>query len=232
MGLMRRTVILAFTLAFSLTVLGQATPPAPPPAPAATPPRITPEALWTALLRGNQEFAAGKIHFETLKEDRLAYKNHQAPPVTVLSCSDSRVPPELVFDQSVGAIFGIRSAGNIADEYGIASIEYAILNGWTKLIVILGHEDCGAVKAALGGVDPPTPALNALVEQIRGSFINVAFDSRDPANVRKAIDGNTRAAAASMVASSAVIRRAVQTEQVKVIAAYYDFSTGEVKPLP
>ena len=219
---MRRTIILALAVVFPLAVFAQE----------AAPPPLTPETLWSALQKGNRNFVAGKIHFDTLKEDRLTLKDHQSPPVTVLSCSDSRVPLELIFDQSIGAIFGIRSAGNTADEFGIASIEYAILNGYTKLIIVLGHENCGAVKAALGGVDPNTPALNALVERIRSTFVGIPYDARDAANVRKAIDTNARAAAAQMIARSAVIRRAVQTEQVKIITAYYDFGTGEVKALP
>jgi carbonic anhydrase len=220
---MRRNLILALAVVFPLALLGQE---------AAAPERLTPDTLWNALQKGNKNFVAGKIHFDELKAERLTLKDHQAPPVTVLSCSDSRVPLELIFDQSIGAMFGIRSAGNTADEFGIASIEYAILNGYTKLIVVLGHENCGAVKAALGGVDPNTPALMALVDRIRSSFVGIAFDARDAANVRKAIDANTRAAAAQMIAKSAVIRRAVQTEQVKIITAYYDFGTGEVKAVP
>lgn len=184
------------------------------------------------MLRGNKNFAAGKIRFDTLNEERITLKDHQSPPVTVLSCSDSRVPPELVFDQSLGAIFSVRTAGNVADEFGIASIEFAILSGYTKLVVVLGHQNCGAVKAALAGVDPPTPALNELVERIRGSFIDIAFDSRDAANFKRAIETNARASVAQMIASSAVIRRAVQTEQIKIISAYYDFGTGEVKAVP
>src|SRR5687768_8550948 len=124
---MRRNVILALTLALSLSALGQAPAPAPAqaapaqPAPAPTTaaaPRVTPEALWTAMLRGNKNFIAGKVHFDSLTAERLSMKDHQSPPVTVLSCSDSRVPPELVFDQTIGALFGIRTAGNTADEYG------------------------------------------------------------------------------------------------------------------
>ncbi len=234
---MRRFVILAFTLAFSFTGLAQqAAPPqqkpAAPPAAAPAPPPLTPEVIWNALLRGNKNFTAGKIRFDTLNEERIALKEHQSPPVTVLSCSDSRVPPELVFDQSLGAIFGVRTAGNVADEFSIASIEFGILSGWTKLIVVLGHENCGAVKAALAGTDPPTPALNKMVEQIRGSFIGIAFDSRDAANFKRAIETNSRASAAQLIAGSAVIRRAVQTEQIKIISAYYDFGTGEVKSVP
>ena len=229
---MRRSFILAFAAAFSFTVLAQQ--PTPPPAnPPATPkPAINPDTLWNKMLQGNKLFAAGTISYDTLKEERLELKDYQIPPVTVLSCSDSRVPPELVFNQSLGAIFGIRTAGNVADEFGVASIEFAIINGWTKLIVVLGHESCGAVKGALGGGDPVQPALAALAKRVRTSFIGIPYDSRDPANVKRAIELNAHASAAHLLASSITIRDAVLTERVKLITAYYDFGTGEVKTLP
>ena len=191
--------------------------------------RLTPEQLWAALQAGNKSFIAGNITFDDLKQRRELLRNGQIPPITILSCSDSRVPAELVFNQSLGTMFVVRTAGNIADEIGVASIEFAILMGWTRLIVILGHEDCGAVKAALGGADPAPPALAALARRIRMSFIGLPYDSRDLANVRKATEMNARASAAHLMASSKVIRDAVITEQAKLIVAYYELATGEVK---
>lgn len=179
-------------------------------------------------MQGNKGFVGGKIAFDDLKTERALFKDQQAPPVAVLSCSDSRVPPELVFNQSLGALFVVRVAGNIADEFDIASLEFALLNGWTKLIVVMGHEGCGAIKAALGGADPNTTALNALAKRIRMSFIGIPYDSRDAANVRKAVEANTRASAAHLLAASKVIRDAVATEQAKLVTAYYNHQTGEV----
>lgn len=223
MCLMRRSVILALTLAFSFTVAAQET---------QTPPPLTPDAIWNALVQGNKLFAAGKLSFDTLKEERIDLKDHQIPPVSVLSCSDSRVPPELLFNQSLGAIFSVRSAGNIVDDFGIASMEFALVNGWTKLIVVLGHENCGVVKASLGGADPNTPDLTALARRIRMSFVGIPYDSRDAANLKKASEMNARASAAQLLAASKLIRDAVLTERVKLITAYYEFTTGEVTPLP
>ena len=209
----------------------QAAPPQPPQAPA-PPAGPTAEQLWAALLQGNKAFAAGKITFDTLKEERLAMRDHQTPPVTVLACSDSRVPPELVFNQSLGALFVIRTAGNVADEFGLASIDFALLQGYTRLLVVLGHENCGAVRAALGGADPNVPALAALARRIRTSFINIPYDSRDAANVRRATEMNAQASAAYLLASSKILRDAMATGLVKVVPAYYDMGTGEVKMLP
>ena len=192
---------------------------------------ITPEKLWDALLQGNKEYVAGKITYDDLKKERELFVNNQAPPITVLACSDSRVPPELIFNQSLGALFVIRTAGNVADDLGLASIEYALSSGYTKLIVVLGHENCGAVVSSLGGGDPDTPALLGLASRIRSSFINIPYDSKDPANVQRAIEANARASAAWLLAHSKMIRDAVATEKIKIVTANYSLKTGEVKKL-
>ena len=192
---------------------------------------ITSAQLWPALMQGNRSFVGGKISYDSLKAEREQLKDNQLPPITVLSCSDSRVPPELVFNQSLGALFVVRTAGSVADELGIASIEYAIAHGYTKLIVVLGHANCGAVRSSLGGVDPTTPSLKALATRIRASFVGVPYDSRSPENVRKAVEANTRASAAWLLAASSVIRDAEATEAVDIITAYYDMATGEVRTL-
>jgi carbonic anhydrase len=190
---------------------------------------ITPDQLWTAMLQGNKQFAGGKIVYDNLKAERELLKDSQFPPITVLACSDSRVPPELVFNQSIGGLFIVRVAGNVADDFALASIEYALSQGWTKLLVVLGHEDCGAVKASLGTADPSTPALTALARRIRMSFVGIPYDSADKANVRKATEANARASAAQLLAASALIRDAVATNKIKVVTAYYEMASGEVK---
>lgn len=221
---MRRLCILALTAALTFSALAQEAP-KPPAGP-------TPEQLWAALLQGNKTFAAGKISFDTLKEERLAMREHQAPPITVLACSDSRVSPELLFNQSIGAMFVIRSAGSVVDDFGMASIDFALLQGWTRLVVVLGHENCGAVRAALGGADPNVAGLAALAKRIRGSFVNIPYDSRDAANLRRAVELNAQASAAHLLASSKILRDAMATNLVKVVPAYYDMASGEVKMLP
>jgi len=214
---MRRVLFITIATLIALPVIAQES--------------ITPDQLWTAMLQGNQQFVAGKITYDHLKEERDQLDEQQLPPITVLACSDSRVPPELIFNQSLGAMFVIRTAGSVADEFGLASIEYALSNGYTKLIVILGHENCGAVKAALGGGDPGTPALKALATRIRSSFVGIPYDSKDAANIRKAVEANTRASAAQLLAGSALIRDAAATEKVKIVTAYYDLDEGNVKKI-
>jgi carbonic anhydrase len=191
----------------------------------------SPEDFWNALVTGNKEYVKGTITYDHLKEERAELADHQFPPMTILSCSDSRVPPELVFNQSIGALFVVRAAGNIADSYGIASVEYAIAQGYTSLLVVLGHENCGAVKAAMATGDPGSPSLLGLVERIRMSFRGGEWNSEEPAMVRKAVDENTRASAAALLAQSSIIRDAVTSGKVKLVCAYYDLHTGEVKKL-
>jgi carbonic anhydrase len=188
---------------------------------------LTPETFWEALQVGNKQFVTGKIVYDKLKEERKQFAEHQYPPMTILSCSDSRVPPELIFNQSLGSLFVVRSAGNVAD----TSIEYAISQGYTSLIVVLGHSNCGAVKASLASDDPGTPSLLALATRIRMSFVGVAWDPNNAEAVKKAVEANTRASAAALLAESRVIRDAVMTGKVKVITAYYDMATGEVRKL-
>jgi carbonic anhydrase len=188
---------------------------------------VTADSLWQALLTGNRQYVAGTITYDKLQELRELLKDRQMPPVTVLACSDSRVPPELVFNQSLGALFVVRTAGSVADDFGLATIEYMIANGHTRVIVVLGHENCGAVREAVGAGDAPTPSLQALLARIRTSLTGVVWGSLDAANLKKAVEANTRASATWLAARSRVIRESIVSGKVKVIPAYYAKS-GEV----
>ena len=183
------------------------------------------DALWSALMAGNHRYVGGSLEYRTLRERRSATAKAQNPPVTVLSCADSRVPPELIFDRTVGDLFVVRVAGNIADDFELASIEFAIANGWTKLIVIMGHEECGAVKAALEPGDPPTPSLLALVTRIREAL----HADADRENLRAATDANTRYTAEYLTTHSKVIKDAVEKGTVKIVSAYYAFDGSVMK---
>jgi carbonic anhydrase len=225
---MRRFVLFFLILLIALPLAAQEKP-------------LTPEAFWAGLLKGNEVFVKGKLTYDNLVKEREYLEDKQLPPVTVLSCSDSRVPPELLFNQSLGGLFVVRSAGNVADELGIASIEYAIAQGWTHLIVVLGHTHCGAVEASLTSdiVCPPktpdeaksTPALDALKERIRSSFVGITYDDKSDENVNRAIVANTRVSAAQLLAASSVIRQAVLCGKVKVVTAVYDLASGTVTEL-
>jgi carbonic anhydrase len=184
------------------------------------------DALWQSLMDGNRAFVAGKITFDHLGDLRAHSAAHQNPPVTVLACSDSRVPPELIFNRSLDQLFVIRVAGNVAADFELASIEYAIANGYTKLIVVLGHENCGAVKAAMAPGEPPTPSLAVLLHRIRASF------AARPPSVEAAVATNARASAAYLLGHSKVIRDAFDGKRVGLVVAYYHLGSGVVERLP
>ncbi|HYC92719.1 MAG TPA: carbonic anhydrase [Thermoanaerobaculia bacterium] len=185
---------------------------------------ITGDQLWAALLQGNKQYVAGTLRYEQLAEERAKLKNSELPPIAVLACSDSRVPPELVFNQTLGAMHVVRSAGNVADELGIASLELS-LNAGTKLLVVLAHENCSAVGHSLGTGEPATPAQQALAKRIRSSFAGIGYEA---ANIRKAVEANARASAAQLLANSKAIRDAVAANGLKIMPAYYDLTTGAV----
>jgi carbonic anhydrase len=196
--------------------------------PAPLHPPFTVESLWPQLMEGNALFAKGALPYTQLDDVRRASQSDQNPPITVLACSDSRVPPELVFGRGLDEVFVVRAAGNVADTFGIASIEYAVAHHWTKVIVVLAHDRCGAVTEALKKTDPPTPSLLALVTRIRKSFTGVDLGKKRDA-VRPAIIANAKASADYLVAHSKVIGDAVRNHEVEIVVAYYGFGEGKVE---
>ena len=182
------------------------------------------DALWQSLMDGNRAFVAGRVTFDHLADLRRHSADHQNPPFTILACSDSRVPPELIFNRSLDQLFVIRVAGNVAADFETASIEYAIANGYTKLIVVLGHENCGAVNAARSSGDPGTPSLNLLVQRIRDA-------TGKAATLEAAVKQNARASVAYLLANSKVIREAVDGKRVGLVVAYYHLDSGVVERL-
>jgi carbonic anhydrase len=185
---------------------------------------------WKRLEDGNDVFTrAGRGGMlQTNVTNRMP--KAQSPEITVLSCADSRVPPELIFNQTIGSLFVVRTAGNVAGPFDIASIEYAIAQprNWTKLIVVMGHSNCGAVGAALTGGPGGSPSLDALLGRIRESFVGIGpWISVD---LKKATEANARYSAAYLVAHSQIIRDAVTrtANPVVIIPAYYDLDSGDV----
>jgi carbonic anhydrase len=178
---------------------------------------------WSDLMHGNARYVAGHLVYSHLRAQRRAWTTTQRPPVTIISCADSRVPPELMFDQTIGDLFVVRVAGNVADTFNLASVEYGIENKWTKLIVVMGHENCGAVSAAIGGKTYPKH-LDELVAKIRSNL-----GGRTPP-LREATDMNARATAKELVEKSTIIANAVRDGKVKIVTAYYSFD-GRVTKL-
>jgi carbonic anhydrase len=183
----------------------------------------SPEAALQELTNGNQRFIAGRLTHNAqdiaiLKERTIA---KQEPFAAVLSCSDSRVPVELIFDQSIGHIFVIRIAGNVVTSEVIASIEYAGTVLGIKLILVMGHSGCGAVEAAIQGKEVPGQ-ISALYPHIQP-----AVDLAGP-NLEAAIKTNAKIQAALLRTASTVVSGLVKEKKVSVTAGYYDLPSGNV----
>lgn len=194
---------------------------------------VPPEQALQWLKNGNTRFTKGKKGLRNdgqSSEDRLRLTSGQKPHTIVVSCSDSRVPPEVVFDQKLGEIFVVRSAGQSLDSAGIASIEYAVEHLGSRLLVVLGHESCGAVKAALAtppGQSAGSRHLDYLVNDIRPRIQGVV---RQPAsrNVITESTMNARGVAQDLVKRSEIVKKAVTENKLEIRSAIYYLNTGFV----
>ena len=191
---------------------------------------LSPEVSLQRLVDGNQRFVAGRAeHPHQGEQRRLELTKGQTPFAVVLTCADSRVAPELFFDQGLGDLFVLRNAGNLVDEHILGSIEYAVEHLHAPLVVVVGHESCGAVGAALAGGHAPGH-IGSLVECIEPAIEAAKGQPGDRA------DNTTRAHAKLMVAEivkkSAFVAEAVAAGHLKVLAARYDLDTGAVEILP
>jgi carbonic anhydrase len=184
---------------------------------------------WKELADGNHRFATGQMQSHNLVARRQSLTATQNPQVAVLSCADSRVPPELVFDQGLGDLFVVRSAGESADPLSIGSLEYAVQNLGTKAIVVMGHQSCGAVKAACSGGKVDSTNLEAVVKPIAASCIVV--DKNKPDTLELAARDHVHNVAQTLVAKSEILKKAVAAGKLTIIEAYYSLDSGEVTKL-
>ena len=182
--------------------------------------------LWAGLVAGNQRFIAGTPTARNPVARRTQLVATQSPSVAVLGCSDSRVSPELLFDEGLGDLFVVRNAGNTPDPISIGSLEYAVEHLGTKIIVVLGHMSCGAVAAACSGDKPETPSLAAVVEPIAPSCALARHG--DKTDLPAAIKDHVHRSAQQLLASSDVLKTAVSKGTLTVIEAYYELDTGRV----
>jgi carbonic anhydrase len=184
---------------------------------------LGPDDALKRLMDGNARYTAGKL--ASLKEDIQALKQKtagkQEPFAAVLSCADSRVPVEIVFDQTIGHVFVTRVAGNIATPEIIGSLEYGVAVLGARVLMVLGHGSCGAVSAAIAAKDVPGQ-ISVLYRHIRPAVDQAGSD------LGAAIRANARIHARLLQDASPVIAGAVKQGQLKVVAAYYDLSTGVV----
>jgi carbonic anhydrase len=185
--------------------------------------KLTPDAAIQRLMDGNQRYVDQKLTF--YREDLAILKGKtaekQEPFASVLSCADSRVPVEIVFDQSIGHVFVNRLAGNLATAETIASIEYGVAVLGTRALMVLGHASCGAVKASITAKAVPGQ-ISALYRHIRPA-VDEAHGDFDAA-----IRANAKIQAKLITDSSPVVASAIKDGKLKVVAAYYDLTNGKV----
>ena len=184
------------------------------------------EALM-ALKEGNKRYVNNELKHPHLDQHRRhELEGGQTPFAVILSCADSRVVPEFLFDQGLGDLFVIRVAGNVAKDKVIASIEYAVANLNSKLIVVLGHEKCGAVHAAMG--DGPFPGhLGALLDNIKPA-VHIAKTLEGDV-LTNAVKLNARIVSGNVAEADPIISEHVKNGDVLVVPAYYKLENGEVE---
>lgn len=186
------------------------------------------------LLEGNQRFQSGKPrHPHETADWRQLLESGQHPFVATLSCSDSRVPPELIFDQGFGDLFVVRVAGNVVDTDVTASIEYATDHLEASLVLVLGHTGCGAVTAAHDHLtdegEEPSEILS-LLYRIEPAVIGLPVDATRDARIAEAIERNV-SLAVRRLSRVPDLRRRIKAKQIRIVGALYDMHTGAVRVL-
>ncbi len=190
----------------------------------------TPDSALQMLKDGNDRFVAGRTRNCDLMKQVKETADQQSPIATIVGCIDSRVPPEMVFDQRLGDIFAARIAGNFVNTDILGSLEFATKLAGSKLIVVLGHTNCGAIKGAAD--DAKLGNLTAMLANIRPSLAKLNYSgvpsSKDKKLVQMLADQNAKDAAKMIVDKSEVIATLVKEGKVKIVSAMHDISTGKV----
>jgi carbonic anhydrase len=190
------------------------------------------DSVLSWLKAGNNSFVHGE--FNVLGVDsslRIELSKAQHPKAVILTCADSRVSPELIFDKGLGDLFVIRVAGNVADDAVVGSIEYAVEHLHTSLVVVMGHQSCGAIAAAVADLQKPENEIDnhirALTDKIQQAITTVNLNESDP--IQKALLSNVIFTVSSLKESRPVLSEAVKKDEIKIVGAVYDLTTGKVK---
>ena len=188
------------------------------------------------LLDGNKRYVEQHMTGEKLCDvsAREGLAKSQHPYAIILSCSDSRVPPEIVFDKGLGEIFVVRVAGNVPDPVVLGSVEYAAEHLGSPLVMVLGHERCGAVTAAVDAKGKPEGNIGAIIKTIAPAVKQAKkeFRGTDTAGlVEAAIDVNVKLVAGNLIKRSPVLKHMVKEGKLKIVAAKYDLDDGQVRLL-
>ncbi len=195
-------------------------------------PDISADEALHRLIDGNGRFLRGETHLPRLLHETLAeLARGQHPFATILGCSDSRVPPEWIFDAGLGELFVVRVAGNVLSAEVAGSLQYAGCHLKTPLMVVLGHEGCGAVQAALQVKDEGVQQLSRiqlLVDSILPALAGVDLELPPPARLARAVESNVRWTVRTIIESPEG-RARVAEGRIKCVGAIYEIETGRVR---
>jgi carbonic anhydrase len=193
----------------------------------ADPANVPAAAALQRLQDGNKRFVEGKAtHEHQQASRRTEIAKGQNPFAIIVCCSDSRVPPEVVFDQGLGDIFVVRTAGNVLDEMGLGSVEYAVEHFGTQLVVVLGHDHCGAVRAAVAG-GKADGHVQAIIEAIRPAVEKAKGQPGDLAE--NAMRANVNGVVQKLSTTDPVLPHRVETGKLTIVGARYDLDDGHVE---
>lgn len=178
------------------------------------------------LMAGNQRFVKGKsVHPHSSPNYRVSQAKDQHPLAVIVSCADSRVPPEMLFDEGIGDLFVSRVAGNVVDDAVLGSVEYAVEHLHVPLVMVLGHERCGAVSAAVAG-GHPHGHVDYLVKAIQPAVTRAKSRPGDPLD--NAVRANVINTVETLKTSQPVLSTLVSRRKVRVVGARYDLDSGNV----
>lgn len=199
-------------------------------------PGVSPQEALQKLMEGNQHFIASQMTNQKLSDAaaRQSLVKGQKPYAVILCCSDSRVPPEIIFDKGLGEIFVVRVAGNVPDPIILGSIEYAVEHLGSSLIMVLGHQKCGAVTAAVEAKGKGEGNIGAILKEIAPAVKQAEKEAKGKdktALVETAIDDNIRLVSKDLLKRSKIISHMVSEKKVKIVEAKYDLEDGNVKLL-
>ena len=192
---------------------------------------VTPQLIMNRLQKGNERFVTGKPLAHQYGKAVKATAAGQYPLATIVSCMDSRAPAEILFDQGIGDIFNARIAGNIVNEDILGSLEFGSKVAGSKLIVVLGHTSCGAIKGACD--DAKLGNLTGLIAKIKPAVSSIPDDGKDRTSknyafVEKVSEANVRMTVQTIRDKSPVLKEMEDKGEIKIVGAMYDVKTGKV----
>ena len=194
-------------------------------------PGFTGRQVWQRLMEGNMRFVQGLFQGRNLLDLRRTLAQGQQPEAAVLSCSDSRVPAEIIFDQSLGDLFVVRTAGLVLDPTSIGSLEYAVGHLHVPLLVIKGHEGCGAVTAAVEHPEATEGHIGSIITQISPAVAQARQDVNNGQDLIEAtMDLHLKFLEETLIRVSPIIRKAVDAGRLEVVVAKYFLHAGQVQP--